>query len=212
MTNLDVLKSIDITLLKKVHSQSYGFSSSHVCMWELEHKESWVPKKWCFQIVVLEKTVNRVSWTTRRSNQSILKEINPGHSLEELMLSWSSNTLATWCQELTDKKRPCCWERLKAEGEGDNRGQDGGWHHQLNGHEFEQTLGVGDGQGSLVCCSPWGHKELDHNEGWATKNWCFWTVVLEKTLESPLDCKEIKPVNPKGSQPWIFLERTDIEA
>ena len=54
--------------------------------------------------------------------------------------------------------------------------------------------------------------ELDHEEGWAPKNWYFWTVVLEKTLESPLDCKEIKPVNPKGSQSWIFVARTDAEA
>ena len=54
--------------------------------------------------------------------------------------------------------------------------------------------------------------ELDHKEDWAQKNWCFWTVVLEKTLESPLDCKEISPVNPKGNQPWIFIERTVSEA
>ena len=54
--------------------------------------------------------------------------------------------------------------------------------------------------------------ELDHKESWALKNWCFWTVVLEKTLESPLDCKEIQPVNPKGDQAWIFIGRTDVEA
>ena len=54
--------------------------------------------------------------------------------------------------------------------------------------------------------------ELDHKEGWAPKNWCFQTVVLEKTLESPLDCKEIKPVNPKGNQSWIFIGGTDAEA
>ena len=54
--------------------------------------------------------------------------------------------------------------------------------------------------------------ELDHKEGRAPKNWCFLIVVLEKTLESPLDCKEIQPVNPKGNQPWIFTERTDAEA
>ena len=54
--------------------------------------------------------------------------------------------------------------------------------------------------------------ESDHKESWALKNWCFWTVVLEKTLESPLDCKEIKPVNPKGNQSWIFIGRTDAEA
>ena len=54
--------------------------------------------------------------------------------------------------------------------------------------------------------------ELDYKESWAPKNWCFWTVVLEKTLENPLDCKEIKPVSPKGDQPWVFIERTDVEA
>ena len=53
--------------------------------------------------------------------------------------------------------------------------------------------------------------ELDHKEGWALKNWCFQTMVLVKTLESPLDWKEIKPVNPKGNQPWIFIRRTDAE-
>ena len=54
--------------------------------------------------------------------------------------------------------------------------------------------------------------ELDYKESWALKSWCFWTVVLEKTPESPLDCKEIKPVNPKGNQSWIFIGITDVEA
>ena len=54
--------------------------------------------------------------------------------------------------------------------------------------------------------------ELDYKESWALKNWCFWTVVLEKTLESPLDCKEIQPVNSKGNQSWLFVGRTDAEA
>jgi len=54
--------------------------------------------------------------------------------------------------------------------------------------------------------------ELDHKESWVPKNWCFWTVVLENTLESPLDCKEIQPVNPKGNQSWIFIGRTEAEA
>ena len=54
--------------------------------------------------------------------------------------------------------------------------------------------------------------ELDHKEGSALKNWCFWTVALEQTLKSPLDCKEIQPVHPKGNQPWIFIGRTDAEA
>ena len=54
--------------------------------------------------------------------------------------------------------------------------------------------------------------ELDYKESWTPKNWCFWTVVLEKTLESPLDCKEIQPVHPKGDQSWVFIGRTDVEA
>ena len=54
--------------------------------------------------------------------------------------------------------------------------------------------------------------ELDYKESWAPKNWCFWTVALEKTLESPLDCKEIQPVHPKGDQSWVFIGRTDVEA
>ena len=54
--------------------------------------------------------------------------------------------------------------------------------------------------------------ELDHKEGWTPKNWCFWVVVLDRTLESPLDCKEVKPVGPKGNQSWVFIGRTDAEA
>ena len=54
--------------------------------------------------------------------------------------------------------------------------------------------------------------KVDRKQSWASKNWCFWTVVLEKTLESPVDCKEIQPVHPKGNQSWILIERTDVEA
>ena len=70
-------------------------------------------------------------------------------------------------------KRPWCWERLKAGGEGDNREWMVGWHHWLDGHEFEQALGVGDGQGSLACCSPWGCKELE------TTEWLNWTELFK---------------------------------
>ena len=71
---------------KGPYSQSCGFSSSHVQMWELDHKEGWVLKNWCFWTTVLEKYFFRVSWTARKSNQSILEEINPEYSLERLML------------------------------------------------------------------------------------------------------------------------------
>ena len=108
---------------KGLYSQSYGYSSSHVWLWELDHKEGWVRKNWCSQIVVLEKTLEslRVLWTARRSNQSILKEISPEYSLEGLMLRLKCQWFATWCEERTHWKRPWCWERLRAGGEGDER-------------------------------------------------------------------------------------------
>ena len=74
---------------------------------------------WCWRRLL------RVPWTERRSNQAILKKISPEYSLGGLMLIWNSNTLATWCEKLTHWKRPWCWERLKAGGEGDDRGWDG---------------------------------------------------------------------------------------
>ena len=71
------------------------------------------------------------------------------------------------------------------------------------------------GPSSQGCVFSSGHVwmwELEYNESWGPKNWCFWTVVLEKTLESPLDCKETQPVHPKGDQSWVYIGRTDIEA
>ena len=96
----------------KVLPNHYGFSSSHVWMWELDHKESWVPKNWCFSTVVLKKILE---------NPLDCKEIQPVHPKGN-----QSCILATWCEELTHLKRPWCWERLKGGGEGDDRGW-GGW-------------------------------------------------------------------------------------
>ena len=115
---------------KGPYCQSYGFSSSHVWMWELDRKEGWALKNGCFQTVGLEKTLDRrrlltVPWTARRLNQSILKEINPEYSLEEPMLKLKLHIWATWCEELTHWKRPWCWEKLKAGGKGGNKGWDG---------------------------------------------------------------------------------------
>ena len=90
-------------------------------MWELDYKESWVPKNWCFWTVVLEKTL-RVLWTARRSNQSILKKISPKYSLERLVLKLK---LQYFGHHLSHLKRPWSWERLKAGGEWDDRGWDG---------------------------------------------------------------------------------------
>ena len=114
---------------KALSSQSYGFSSSHVWMWD-----SWTIKKAEHQrIDAFElwywRRLLRVPWTARRSNQSILREISPEYSLEGLMLKlklqYRNQSLATWCKELTHWKRPWYWERLKAGGEGNDRGWDG---------------------------------------------------------------------------------------
>ena len=112
---------------KHLCSQSYGLFSNHVRMWEVDHKESWVPKNWCFWTVVLEKTLEK-PLTARRSNQSVLKEISPEYSLEGLMVKLKLQYfghLATWCEELTHWKRPWFGERLKSGGKGDDRGWDG---------------------------------------------------------------------------------------
>ena len=77
-------------------------------------------------------------------------------------------------------------------------------HHLADKGPYSQGCGVSSSHVRL-----W---ELDYKESWALKNWCFWTVVLEKTLESPLDCKEIQPVHPKGDQSRVFIGRTDVEA
>ena len=120
---------------------------------------------------------------TRRYNQSILKEISPlGVHWKDWCWSWNSNTLATLCEELTHWKR--CWARLKAGEEGRPEDEMVGWHHWLNGYEFEKTPIDSEGQGSLVCCSPWGCKESDMTE-WLNNNKNWWRVkcVLSHTEE-----------------------------
>ena len=91
---------------------------SFLQMWELDYKESWAPKNWCFWTMVLEKTLE---------SPLDCKEIQPVLNVhwKRWCWSWNSNTLATWCEELTHLKRPWCWERLKAGGDGDDRGWDG---------------------------------------------------------------------------------------
>ena len=105
-------------------SQGYGFSGSHGWMWELDIKKAKHRRIDAFELWYWRRLL-RVPWIARRSNQSILKEISPGCSLERLILKLKLQYLATWCEELTHLKRPWCWERLKAEGEGDDRGRDG---------------------------------------------------------------------------------------
>ena len=98
---------------------------------------------------------------------------SPEYSLADWCWSWSSHTLAIWCEELTHLKRPWCWERLKVGGEGKSEDVMVVWHHWLNGHGFGWTLGVGDGQGGLACCDSQGCKELDMTEwlNWTELNW-----------------------------------------
>ena len=159
MTNLDsVLKSKRHHFAdKSPYNQSYGFSSSHVWMWELDHKEGWRQKNWGFWTVVLEKTLES-PLDCKEIKPVHPKGNNPEYSLEELMLKlqyfghWMrrvnslEKTLMLW---KTEGKRRREWRETV------------GWHHQLNAHEFEQTLGDSEGQGSLACCSPWGHNESD---------------------------------------------------
>ena len=128
----------------------------------------------------------RIPWTTRRSNQSILRKSVLNILWKDWCWSWSFNPLVTWWDELTHWKRPWCWERLKAGGEGDDRGWDVGWHHQLDGLEFEQALGVGDGQGGLACCSLWGRKESDMTERLNWNEHFLWYC-----LSRPLVCISI---------------------
>ena len=104
----------------------------------------------------------RVPWTARRSSQSIPKEISPEYSLEGLMLKLQY--FGHLLQRADSLGNTLMLGKIEGWRRGMTEDEMVGWHHQLNGHEFEQALGVGDGQGGLACYSPWGHKELDTTE------------------------------------------------
>ena len=120
-----------------------------------------------------------VPWTARRSNKSILKEISPEYSLERLMLKLKLQYFGHQMQRSDYWKRPWCWADWRQE-KGTTEDEMVGWHHRFNGHEFEKSLAVGDGQGSLACCSPWGRKELDMTE---RLNWV--NIYLTESLCIP---------------------------
>ena len=147
-------------------SESYGFSSSLVWMWELDYKESWVPKNWCFWTVVLKKTLE---------NPLDCKEIQPVHPKGNLSWMFIQEglmlKLKLWYfgQNWLLGKDPDAGKDWQQEEKGMTEDEMVGWHHQLDGNEFEQVPGAVDGQGGLACCSPWG-RSIRHD--WVTElNW-----------------------------------------
>ena len=152
-------------------SQGYGFSSGHVWMWELDYKESWVPKNWCFWTVVLEKTLE---------SPLDCKEIQPVHPKGDQ--SWvfiertdaEAETPIFWPPDVKSwliGKDPDAGKDWVQEKKGTREDEMVGWHHQLDGHGFGWTPGVGDGQGGLAYCSSWSRKESDMTE------WLNWTEL-----------------------------------
>ena len=147
-------------------SQSYGFSCSHVWMWELDHKESWVSKNWYFWTVVLEKTLE---------SPLDCKEMQPVHPKGNQSWIFIGRTDAKVeapilcppdAKNWLIGKDPDAVKDWRREEKGMTEDEMVGWHHRLIGYEFEQAPGVDDGQGSLACCSPWGHK-VGHD--WVTE-------------------------------------------
>ena len=145
-------------------SQSYGFSNSHVWMWKLDYKESWVPKNWSFWTVVLEKTLEspldckEIEPVHPQGNQSWIFIGRPDAEAEVPIL-WPPDA-KNW---LIWKDSLKVWRQ---EEKGTTEDEMVGWHHWLNGHEFEQALGVDDGQGSLTCCSLWVAKSRTLLSNW----------------------------------------------
>ena len=170
---------------KVLSSQSYGFSSSHVWMWELDYKEGWAPKNWSFWTVVLEKTLENPL------NSKETKSVNPKGNQSWIFIGRTDAEAEAPILWLPDGKNwltgkdPDAGKDRRQEEKGMTEDEMVGWYHRLDEHEFEQALGVGDGQGTLPCCSPWGYKEWDTTE---RLNWTevkAWTLP-QFYLESPL--------------------------
>ena len=166
MTNLDsiITKQRHYFTDKGLSSQSYRFSCSHVWIWEWDHKEGWMSKNWCFWTVVLEKTLE---------SPLDCKEIQPVHPKGDQSWVFIGRTDAEaeapilWLPDVKNwltGKDPDAEKYWRQEEKGTTEDEMVGWHHQLYGHEFQPAPGVGDGQGSPVCCSPWDCKELDTTE------------------------------------------------
>ena len=138
-------------------SQLCGFSSSHVWMWELDHKESWAPKNWCFWTVVFQKTLESPL------DSKEIKSVNPKRNQPWIFTGRTdaeAGALIIWPADVNSwliRKDPDAGEDWRQE-KGTEEDELVRWHHWLNGHEFEQAQGDCKGQGRLACCSPWGHK------------------------------------------------------
>ena len=168
MTDLDsILKSKDNTLPTKIHIVKpivFPVVTYWCESWTIKKAECWkidVFELWCWRRLL------RIPWTARRSNQSILKEINPEYSLEGLMLKLI--LLILWPPDVKSwliGKDLDAGKDWRQEEKGTTEDEMVGWYHWFNGREFEQTLGDSEGQGSLTCCNPRSHKELDSN--WTT--------------------------------------------
>ena len=147
---------------KGPHSQSYGFASSHVRMWQLDYKEGWALKNWCFWILVLEKTLESPL------DCKEIQPVNPKGNQPWIFIGRTdAEALVLWPPDVKSRligKDPYAGKDWGQEEKGMTENEMVGWHHWLNGYEFEQTLGNGEGQGSWVCCSPWGLKESDTTE------------------------------------------------
>ena len=162
------------SLGKSPSSQGYGFSSSHVWMWELDYKESWAPKNWCFWIVVLEKTLEspldckEIQPVNPKGDQSWV--FIGGTDVEaETPILWPPDAKSWLIWKDSD-----AWKDWGEDEKGTIEDEMVGWHHRHNRHGFGWTLGVGAGQGDLTCCSSGGHKELDIRVGlrdWTDLNW-----------------------------------------
>ena len=133
-------------------------------MWELDQKESWALKNWCFWTVVLEKTLESPL------DCKEIQPVNPKGNQSSIFIGRTDAEAETPILLLPDAKNWLIWkdpdagEDWRWEEKVTTEDEMAGWHHPLDGHEFEQAPGVGDGQGSLACCSPWGHKKLDVTE------------------------------------------------
>ena len=160
---------------KGPYSQSYVFSSNHVWMWELDHKESWVPKNWYFLTVVSEKALESLL-----DNKEI-KPVNPKGNQSWIFTGRTDVEVETPILWPPDAKNCLIGKDLDAgedwwqEEKGMTEDELVGWHHWLDGHEFEQAPGAGDGQGGLACCSLWSRKESDTTEQltWTVSGWVF---------------------------------------